>query len=96
MHTLELLLLGLLQAGTALFPASSLGHAVVVPSLLHWSVTGVDASFLPHLVLLHLGTAGALLVLYRAECAGIIAAPPGRLVAASRPAAPGLSAPRRW
>ncbi|TMD51181.1 MAG: undecaprenyl-diphosphatase, partial [Chloroflexi bacterium] len=30
-------LLGLLQGATELFPVSSLGHAVIIPSLLHWS-----------------------------------------------------------
>ncbi len=64
--------IGILQGATELFPVSSLGHAVVLPSLLHWSVTGADSSFLPYLVLLHLGTAGALLLLYRDEWLRII------------------------
>ena len=57
--------MGLLQGASELFPVSSLGHAVLVPSLLHWSFKQSDPSFVPFLVLLHLGTAGALLVLYR-------------------------------
>jgi undecaprenyl-diphosphatase len=56
--------LGLLQGATELFPVSSLGHAVIIPTLLHWSYRQSDPTFLPFLVLLHLGTAGALLVLY--------------------------------
>jgi undecaprenyl-diphosphatase len=56
--------LGLLQGATELFPVSSLGHAVVIPTLLHWSYKQSDPTFLPFLVLLHLGTAGALLILY--------------------------------
>ena len=56
--------LGLLQGATELFPVSSLGHAVIIPTLLHWSYKQSDPTFLPFLVLLHLGTAGALLVLY--------------------------------
>lgn len=56
--------LGLLQGATELFPVSSLGHAVILPTLLHWSYRQSDPTFLPFLVLLHLGTAGALLVLY--------------------------------
>src|SRR5437667_7072336 len=64
--------MGLLQGASELFPVSSLGHAVLVPSLLHWSFKQSDPSFLPFLVLLHLGTATALLVLYRAQCVAIM------------------------
>ncbi len=60
----QVLLIALLQGATELFPVSSLGHAVILPSLLHWSYRQSDPSFVPFLVLLHLGTAGALLVLY--------------------------------
>lgn len=64
--------MGLLQGATELFPVSSLGHAVLVPSLLHWSFQQSDPSFVPFLVLLHLGTATALLVLYRSQWVEII------------------------
>lgn len=64
--------MGLLQGATELFPVSSLGHAVLVPSLLHWSFKQSDPTFLPFLVLLHLGTATALLVLYRDQWVAII------------------------
>jgi len=64
--------MGLLQGASELFPVSSLGHAVLVPSLLHWSFKQSDPSFLPFLVLLHLGTATALLVLYRGQWVAII------------------------
>jgi undecaprenyl-diphosphatase len=64
--------MGLLQGATELFPVSSLGHAVLIPSLLRWSFKQSDPSFLPFLVLLHLGTATALLVLYRQEWLAII------------------------
>ena len=63
----QALFMGLLQGATELFPVSSLGHAVLVPSLLHWSFKQSDPSFVPFLTLLHIGTAGALLVLYRAQ-----------------------------
>jgi len=69
---LQALFMGLLQGATELFPVSSLGHAVLVPSLLHWSFKQSDSSFVPFLVLLHLGTATALLVLYRTQWASII------------------------
>ena len=64
--------MGLLQGATELFPVSSLGHAVLIPSLLKWTFKQSDPSFLPFLVLLHIGTATALLVLYRQEWAAII------------------------
>ena len=65
--------MGLLQGATELFPVSSLGHAVLVPTLLRWSFKQSDPTFLPFLTLLHLGTAGALLVLYRRDWAAIAA-----------------------
>src|SRR5207253_290065 len=68
----QALFMGLLQGASELFPVSSLGHAVIVPSLLHWSFKQSDPSFVPFLVLLHLGTATALLVLYRSEWVAII------------------------
>jgi undecaprenyl-diphosphatase len=68
----QALFMGLLQGASELFPVSSLGHAVLVPSLLHWSFKQSDPSFVPFLVLLHLGTATALLILYRDEWVKII------------------------
>ncbi|TMG25802.1 MAG: undecaprenyl-diphosphate phosphatase [Chloroflexi bacterium] len=68
----QALFMGLLQGASELFPVSSLGHAVLVPSLLHWTFKQSDPSFLPFLVLLHLGTATALLVLYRDQWVAII------------------------
>jgi undecaprenyl-diphosphatase len=68
----QALFMGLLQGASELFPVSSLGHAVIVPSLLRWSFKQSDPSFVPFLVLLHLGTASALLVLYRDHWVAII------------------------
>jgi undecaprenyl-diphosphatase len=64
--------LGLLQGATELFPVSSLGHAVVVPLLFHLDFNPADKTFVPLLVLLHLGTATALLILYREEWARMV------------------------
>ena len=64
--------MGLLQGASELFPVSSLGHAVLVPSLLHWTFKQSDPSFVPFLVLLHIGTATALLILYRDQWVAII------------------------
>jgi undecaprenyl-diphosphatase len=68
----QALFMGLLQGATELFPVSSLGHSVIIPSLFHWRFKQSDPTFVPFLVLLHLGTAGALLVLYRVEWIAII------------------------
>ena len=73
MTTWQALFIGLLQGATELFPVSSLGHAVLLPSILHWSFDQADPTFLPFLVLLHLGTATALLILYRQDWGRIIA-----------------------
>jgi undecaprenyl-diphosphatase len=72
MSLAQALFMGLLQGATELFPVSSLGHAVLIPSLLHWSFKQSDPSFVPFLVLLHLGTAGALLFIYRTQWVDLI------------------------
>lgn len=64
MSTIEAILIALLQGATELFPVSSLGHAVVLPSLLGWPLDERALSFLPFLVMLHLGTAVALLLYF--------------------------------
>jgi undecaprenyl-diphosphatase len=72
MSLAQALFMGLLQGATELFPVSSLGHAVLIPSLLHWTFKQSDPSFVPFLVLLHLGTAGALLFIYRSQWVDIV------------------------
>jgi undecaprenyl-diphosphatase len=72
------ILIGLLQGVTELFPISSLGHSVLVPALLGWRdlVTAQSAGesfYLAFVVALHVATALALLVYFRAEWAAIIA-----------------------
>ena len=63
MDTIHAIAVAILQGATELFPVSSLGHAVVLPALLHWRLNQHSAEFLPFLVMLHTGTATAL-VLY--------------------------------
>jgi undecaprenyl-diphosphatase len=63
----QALLLGFLQGATELFPVSSLGHAVLVPKVLGWHYDQSDPTFLPYIVLLHIGTATALLIYFRAD-----------------------------
>jgi len=73
-NTWQALFIGVLQGATELFPVSSLGHAVLVPGLLRWGYRQSDPAFVPFLTLLHLGTAGALLLLYRREWVTIVSA----------------------
>ncbi len=61
MNNLQALIIAVLQGVTELFPVSSLGHAVVLPKLLGWDIDQHSNTFLPFLVVLHLGTAAALL-----------------------------------
>src|SRR5579864_6171419 len=58
------LAIAVLQGVTELFPISSLGHAVIVPSLLGWPIDQRSPAFLPFIVVLHLGTAAALLLYF--------------------------------
>ncbi|HYY81478.1 MAG TPA: undecaprenyl-diphosphate phosphatase [Actinomycetes bacterium] len=74
---LQAIVLGLLQGVTELFPVSSLGHSVLVPALLGWNRVLADQSarespFLAFLVGLHVATALALLLYFRAEWARIL------------------------
>jgi undecaprenyl-diphosphatase len=64
MDTLQAIIIAVLQGATELFPVSSLGHAVVLPALLHWNIDQHAPAFLPFLVMLHLGTATALLAYF--------------------------------
>jgi undecaprenyl-diphosphatase len=64
MTSLQAILIAILQGATELFPVSSLGHAVVLPALLHWPIDQHAPAFLPFLVMLHLGTATALLAYF--------------------------------
>ena len=69
---LQAVVIGIVQGATELFPISSLGHAILVPSLLggSWShlaaeTTASDgSSYLAFIVALHVATALALIVFY--------------------------------
>jgi undecaprenyl-diphosphatase len=60
----QAIVLAVVQGVTELFPVSSLGHAVVLPHLFGWNIDQRSPTFLPFLVLLHVGTALALLVYF--------------------------------
>jgi len=73
----QAIVIGLLQGVTELFPISSLGHSVLIPSLVGWhdlaKAQAADESFyLAFLVALHVATAIALLVYFRAEWVRIV------------------------
>ncbi|HTE86404.1 MAG TPA: undecaprenyl-diphosphate phosphatase, partial [Dehalococcoidia bacterium] len=74
MSVVHALILSLLQGAFELFPVSSLGHTVIVPALLGWPEQRADPSFLAFVVMLHLGTAAALLVFFWRDWLRIIAA----------------------
>ena len=68
------MLLAVLQGVSELFPVSSLGHTVLLPALLQWNVDESSESFLAFVVVLHLGTALALIVFYRDDWIAIVRA----------------------
>ncbi len=72
MSTLHAILIAILQGATELFPISSLGHAVVVPALFRWPMDQRSPEYLPFLVLLHTGTAAALLIYFWRDWLGLV------------------------
>jgi undecaprenyl-diphosphatase len=60
----QALVMAAVQGITELFPVSSLGHAVILPHLLGWDLDQSAPAFLPFLVMLHVGTAVALLIYF--------------------------------
>jgi len=74
----QAIFMAILQGMTELFPVSSLGHAVVLPRLLGWDIDQQAPYFLPFLVVLHLGTAVALLLYFWRDWIGILLAVLGR------------------
>ncbi len=54
---LQAIILGALQGATELFPVSSLGHSVILPSLFRWHIDQGTDFFLAFLVSTHLATA---------------------------------------
>jgi undecaprenyl-diphosphatase len=70
---LQAILLGALQGISELFPVSSLGHSVLVPSLLHWNLTQSNEVFVVFLVATHFATALVLFIFYRKDWMRIFA-----------------------
>jgi undecaprenyl-diphosphatase len=61
---LQAIILGALQGVAEPFPISSLGHAVIVPSLLGWNIHQNDDFFLSFLVATHCATALVLFLFF--------------------------------
>lgn len=74
MTLFEALLLAALQGFSELFPISSLGHTVIIPALVGWKIDQTSHTFLPFVVMLHLGTAAALLTFFWRDWVSIIGA----------------------
>ena len=74
MHLLQVIVLSLLQGVSELFPVSSLGHAVILPKLLRWSINETGSTWLAFLVALHLGTATALVIYFWADWKTVVLA----------------------
>ena len=64
MTALQAIVMAVLQGVTELFPVTSLGHAVILPRLLHWGVDLKAPDWLAYLVVMHLGTAIALFIFF--------------------------------
>ncbi len=60
----QAILLGLMQGMSELFPVSSLGHSVIVPTLLGWQINQSADFFLVFLVATHLATAMVLFLFF--------------------------------
>ncbi len=68
----QAIILGLLQGVAELFPISSLGHTVIAPKLLGWNIDQKSDTFLPFVVMLHLGTATALIVYFWSDWVSVV------------------------
>ncbi|MBV8440550.1 MAG: undecaprenyl-diphosphate phosphatase [Hyphomicrobiales bacterium] len=64
MTAIQAIVMAVLQGVTELFPISSLGHAVILPRLLHWGVDEKAPDWLAYLAVMHFGTAVALFIFF--------------------------------
>lgn len=74
---LQAIILGAFQGVTELFPVSSLGHSVLLVNLFGWNnlsgqQTAHASTFLNFIVMMHVATAIALIIFYRAEWGRIV------------------------
>ncbi len=74
MNILNDIILSFSQGISELFPISSLGHSIIIESLLNIHVTKNSSFFLPFIVSLHVGTSVALLIFFFKEWKEIVKA----------------------
>lgn len=74
MTWIQIIIYALVQGITELFPISSVGHAVMLPYLAGWNHISGNNQFLPFVVMLHLGTAFALLIYFWRDWLNLIRA----------------------
>lgn len=69
MSFLQTILFAIIQGITELFPISSVAHGVLTPYVFHWHLDDqfLKEHFLPYIVMLHLGTALALIIFFRED-----------------------------
>lgn len=74
MDILQTIIFAIIQGITELFPISSVAHGVLTPYVFGWDLDPefLKEHFLPYVVMLHLGTALALLVFFRDEWISIL------------------------
>ena len=77
--TFQAIVLGVLQGATELFPVSSLGHTVLVPTLFRWHnvvfwQSQPESPWLAFVVMLHVGSAVGLLIYFWRQWVAIIGA----------------------
>lgn len=66
MDIIKTIVFAIIQGITELFPISSVAHGVLTPYVFHWNLSPefLKEHFLSYVVMLHLGTAAALLVFF--------------------------------
>jgi undecaprenyl-diphosphatase len=74
MDLLQTFIFSIIQGITELFPISSVAHGVFTPYIFNWNLKPefLKEHFLPFVVMLHLGTAVALLLFFKSEWIDII------------------------
>lgn len=73
LNIFQAFVLGLLQGVTELFPISSLGHSVIIPSLIGWHIDQGDPAFMTFVIVTHLATALVLFVFFWRDWCAIVA-----------------------
>ncbi len=68
----QVAILGILQGISELFPVSSLGHSILLPAVLGWTIDQNANYFLTFLVATHFATATVLFFIYRSDWVRII------------------------